>query len=204
MSEPQQIDLVIEADWIVPVQPADSVLENHAVAIDDGRILDVLPASKAAQQYQARSSRKLDGHVLVPGLINLHTHAAMTLFRGLADDLALMDWLSKHIWPAEGRHISEQFIFDGTLLACSEMLKSGITCFNDMYFFPEQAGRAALECGMRAVLGIVLIEFPTPVTPRTTCAKVWLRVTLSSPKASSVSAWPRTPPTPSPIQASNR
>ncbi len=162
MSEPQQIDLLIEADWIVPVQPADNVLENHAVAIDDGRILDVLPVSKAAQQYQARSSRKLDGHVLVPGLINLHTHAAMALFRGLADDLALMDWLSKHIWPAEGRHISEQFIFDGTLLACSEMLKSGITCFNDMYFFPEQAGRAALECGMRAALGIVLIEFPTP------------------------------------------
>jgi 5-methylthioadenosine/S-adenosylhomocysteine deaminase len=162
MSRPQQIDLVIEADWVVPVDPADSVLEHHAVAIDDGRILDVLPASKAAQQYQARSSRKLNGHVLVPGLINLHTHAAMALFRGLADDLALMDWLSKHIWPAEGRHISEQFIFDGTLLACSEMLKSGITCFNDMYFFPEQAGRAALECGMRAVLGIVLIEIPTP------------------------------------------
>ena len=162
MSDPQQIDLVIEADWIVPVQPADTVLENHAVAIDDGRILDVLPVSKVAQQYQARSSRKLADHVLVPGLINLHTHAAMALFRGLADDLALMDWLSKHIWPAEGRHISEQFIFDGTLLACSEMLKSGITCFNDMYFFPEQAGRAALECGMRAALGIVLIEFPTP------------------------------------------
>ena len=162
MSSPQSIDLIVEADWILPVEPANVLLEGHAVAIDGGRIVSVLPASAAREQFRAQSTRKLDGHILVPGLINLHTHAAMALFRGLADDLALMDWLSKHIWPAEGRHVSEQFIYDGTRLACAEMLKSGVTCFNDMYFFPEQAGRAALECGMRAALGIVLIEFPTP------------------------------------------
>ena len=156
------IDLLIEADWILPVEPIGRILENHAVAIDAGRIVAVLPADRARQQFRPGSTRKLEGHILIPGLINLHTHAAMALFRGLADDLALMDWLSKHIWPAEARHVSEQFIYDGTLLACAEMLKSGITCFNDMYFFPEQAGRAALDAGMRACLGIVLIEFPTP------------------------------------------
>lgn len=162
MQSVDNIDLLIEPDWILPVEPAGVVLENHAVAIDGGRILDVLPVTQAGKRFQARSRKRLQGHVLIPGLINLHTHAAMSLFRGLADDLALMDWLSKHIWPAEGRYISEQFIYDGTLLACSEMLKGGITCFNDMYFFPEQAGRAALAAGMRACLGIVLIEFPTP------------------------------------------
>ncbi len=162
MQSAQNIDLIIEADWILPVEPADVVLEHHAVAIDAGRIVEVLPANEAAQRFHARSTKKLAGHILIPGLVNLHTHAAMALFRGLADDLALMDWLSKHIWPAEGRFISEQFIYDGTLLACAEMIRSGITCFNDMYFFPEQAGRAALDAGMRACLGIVLIEFPTP------------------------------------------
>jgi len=156
------IDLLIEPDWILPVEPPDVVLENHAVAIDGGRIVDVLPIADATQRFHARSRKRLEGHLLIPGLTNLHTHAAMSLFRGLADDLALMDWLSKHIWPAEGRYISEQFIYDGTLLACAEMLKSGITCFNDMYFFPEQAGRAALDAGMRSCLGIVVIEFPTP------------------------------------------
>jgi 5-methylthioadenosine/S-adenosylhomocysteine deaminase len=162
MEHPDHIDLLIEPDWILPVEPADAVLENHAVAIDDGRIISVLPVTEARVRFQARSKRRLEGHVLIPGLINLHTHGAMSLFRGLADDLALMDWLSKHIWPAEGRYVSGDFIYDGTLLACAEMLKGGITCFNDMYFFPEQAGRAALAAGIRSSLGIVLIEFPTP------------------------------------------
>ncbi len=162
MQSAPEIDLLIEADWLLPVEPADVILENHAVAIDAGRIVEVLPVRDAAQRFRPRSRKRLDGHILIPGLVNLHTHAAMSLFRGLADDLALMDWLSKHIWPAEARHVSEQFIYDGTLLACTEMLKSGVTCFNDMYFFPEQAGRAALDVGMRACLGIVVIEFPTP------------------------------------------
>lgn len=162
MDSLRDIDLLIEASWVLPIEPAGALLENHAVAVDAGRIVDVLPSSDADNRFRAKSRKILDGQMLIPGLVNLHTHAAMSLFRGLADDLHLMDWLSKHIWPAEGRHVSEQFIHDGTLLACAEMLRSGITCFNDMYFFPGQAGRAALEAGMRAVLGIVVIEFPTP------------------------------------------
>jgi len=162
MDSLRDIDLLIEASWVLPIEPAGALLENHAVAVDAGRIVDVLPSSDADNRFRARLHKVLDGQMLIPGLVNLHTHAAMSLFRGLADDLHLMDWLSKHIWPAEGRHVSEQFIYDGTLLACAEMLRGGITCFNDMYFFPEQAGRAALESGMRAVLGIVVIEFPTP------------------------------------------
>jgi 5-methylthioadenosine/S-adenosylhomocysteine deaminase len=93
--------------------------------------------------------------------VDLHTHAAMTLMRGLADDLPLMEWLNRHIWPAEARHVSGDFVYDGTLLACAEMIRGGVTCFNDMYFFPEQAGRAVLAAGMRAALGIICIEFPT-------------------------------------------
>jgi 5-methylthioadenosine/S-adenosylhomocysteine deaminase len=99
--------------------------------------------------------------VLIPGLVNLHTHAAMTLLRGLADDLPLMEWLKDHVWPAEAKHVSAEFVYDGTLLACAEMLRGGVTCFNEMYFFPEAAARAALDCGMRAALGIIAFEFPT-------------------------------------------
>jgi 5-methylthioadenosine/S-adenosylhomocysteine deaminase len=156
------IDLLIEASWVIPVEPDRTVLHDHAIAVRDGRIVAIEPIESAREDYRASETVALDGHAVIPGLVNLHTHAAMTLLRGIADDLSLMDWLSNHIWPAEGKHVSAQFVHDGTLLACAEMLKSGVTCFNDMYFFPEMAGRAALEAGMRATLGIVLIEFPTP------------------------------------------
>jgi 5-methylthioadenosine/S-adenosylhomocysteine deaminase len=158
---PGAADLVIEARWIIPVEPAGIVLEDHAVAIADGKILALLPRDEIRARYRPAESLHLDSHALIPGLINLHSHAAMTLMRGLADDLQLMDWLSKHIWPAEARHMSPQFVYDGSLLACAEMLRGGITCFNDMYFFPEMTARAALDAGMRAALGIVVIEFPT-------------------------------------------
>ena len=154
-------DLVIEARWIVPIEPAGAVLENSAIALHGGNIAAVLPVAEMHARCTPTRTCKLDTHVLMPGLINLHTHAAMTLLRGLADDKKLMDWLSNHIWPAEAKFASGQFVYDGTLLACAEMLKSGITCFSDMYFYPEMAGRAALDAGMRAALGIVLIEFPT-------------------------------------------
>jgi len=111
---------------------------------------------------QAAERVELPSHALIPGLVNLHTHASMTLMRGLADDLALMDWLKDHVWPAEAKHVSPEFVYDGTLLACAEMLKGGVTCFNEMYFFPESAARAALDAGMRAALGIIAFEFPTP------------------------------------------
>lgn len=154
-------DLVIEARWIVPVNPPGAVLEGHSVAVSGGTIVAVLPSEEMRIRCKADAIRTLPDHALIPGLINFHTHAAMTLMRGLADDLRLMDWLSNHIWPAEAKHASAQFVYDGTLLACAEMLRGGVTCFNDMYFFPEMAGRAAVESGMRAALGIILIEFPT-------------------------------------------
>jgi 5-methylthioadenosine/S-adenosylhomocysteine deaminase len=154
-------DLLIDARWIIPVAPDARVLEHHAVVVTNGRIVDLLPATEARKRYTPKQSIALESHVLMPGLINLHTHAAMTLMRGLADDLPLMEWLNQHIWPAEARHVSPEFVYDGTLLACAEMLKGGITCFNDMYFYPEETARAALDAGMRATVGMICIEFPT-------------------------------------------
>ncbi len=155
------IDLLIEARWIIPVEPANVVLENHAVAIDKGRIVAILQQTEANIRFSPREIKKLMHHVLIPGLVNLHTHAAMTLLRGLADDLPLMEWLHNHIWPAEARHVSAQFVHDGTLLACAEMLRGGTTCFNDMYFYPKAAAEAALASGMRAAIGLITIDFPT-------------------------------------------
>ncbi|MFC5302649.1 TRZ/ATZ family hydrolase [Azospira restricta] len=157
----ESIDLLIRARWIIPIEPAGTILDNHAVAVDGGRIIAVLPAAAAAERFAPRRETTLDRHVLLPGLVNLHCHAAMTLLRGLADDTPLMTWLQEHIWPAEGRHVSAEFVHDGTLLACAEMLRGGITCFNDMYFFPEAAARAVATSGMRAVIGLPLLEFPT-------------------------------------------
>ncbi|MCG2577099.1 TRZ/ATZ family hydrolase [Dechloromonas sp. XY25] len=158
---PEAIDLLIEARWIATVD-SDTTLNNHAVAVHNERIVAVLPTREARARFAPARHVKLPGHILIPGLINLHTHAAMTLMRGIADDLPLMDWLQKHIWPIEGTHMSPQFVYDGTRLACAEMLKGGITCFNDMYFYPDAAASAASEFGMRATLGITTLEFPTP------------------------------------------
>ena len=133
-SLPTPIDLLIEARWIIPVEPFDTVLENHAVAIDKGEIVAILQQREVSSRFAPRQTRALDHHILIPGLVNLHTHAAMTLLRGLADDLPLMTWLEQHIWPAEARHLSPGFVHDGSLLACAEMLRGGVTCFNDMYF----------------------------------------------------------------------
>jgi 5-methylthioadenosine/S-adenosylhomocysteine deaminase len=129
--------------------------------VTGGRIVAVLPTSEAERSCEAQERVELPTHALIPGLVNLHTHAAMTLLRGLADDLPLMEWLKDHVWPAEVKHVSPEFVYDGTLLACAEMLRGGVTCFNEMYFFPEAAGRAALAAGMRAALGIIAFEFPT-------------------------------------------
>jgi len=157
----ESVDLLIEARWVIPVSPADQVLEQHSVAVRDGRILAVLPSAEAQGRYLAAERVSLARHALIPGLINLHTHACMALMRGLADDLPLMQWLQEHIWPAEAKHVSPQFVYDGTLLAGAEMLRGGVTCFNDMYFFPADAARAALDLGMRAALGLIVIDFPS-------------------------------------------
>jgi len=158
---PQPADLAIEARWVVPVAPAGAVLADHTVVVQAGRIAAVLPTAEAADRYAAAERVRLPEHVLMPGLVNLHTHAAMALMRGLADDIALMTWLKEHIWPAEARHASRDMVYDGTLLAAAEMLRGGVTCANDMYFFPEAAARAFLDAGMRAALGLIAIEFPT-------------------------------------------
>jgi 5-methylthioadenosine/S-adenosylhomocysteine deaminase len=153
-------DLLIHARWIAQVD-SETLLENHAVAIRAGRIVALLPSDAARRTLVATRTVELDTHILIPGLVNLHGHAAMSLMRGLADDLPLEAWLQKHIWPAEAACVSPEFVYDGTQLACVEMLRGGITTHNDMYFFPDAAARAVSESGMRAVLGMVVLDFPT-------------------------------------------
>jgi len=154
-------DLLIHAQWILPVDAEDSVLEQHAIAISGGRILAVLPSAEANEQIGAERELDLPGHALVPGLINAHTHSPMVLLRGLADDLPLMTWLNQHIWPAEQRWVNAEFVLAGTRLAALEMLKSGTVCFNDMYFHAEVTARASAEAGIRAVIGMIVVDFPT-------------------------------------------
>ncbi len=159
--QPLTVDLLIHASWIIPVVPEGVVLENHAIVVHQGRILDLLPQAKADQRYQPRHCHRLEGHVLIPGLVNAHTHIAMNLLRGLADDLPLMTWLQEHIWPAEQRWMSEHFVADGSRLAITEMLRGGTTCFNDMYFHPDTTAEVATEMGIRANLGMILVDFPS-------------------------------------------
>lgn len=154
------VDLLIHPRWLVPVIPRGVVLEEHSVAICDGRIDAILPRGEASG-LRARETLDLPDHALMPGLVNLHGHAAMSLLRGFADDLALMPWLQEHIWPAEGRHVSSQFVHDGTLLACAEMIRAGTTTFSDMYFFPEACAEAARKAGMRCQITFPIFDFPT-------------------------------------------
>ena len=157
----ESVDTLIEARWIIPVHP-HGVFDHHALVVDRGVIQAMLPIADAHTRYNPRRRLVLDRHALIPGLINLHTHAAMTLMRGLADDRALMAWLKEHIWPVEMREASPAFVYDGTLLACAEMLRGGVTLFNDMYFFPGGAADAAIAAGMRAMLGMIVVDFPSP------------------------------------------
>jgi 5-methylthioadenosine/S-adenosylhomocysteine deaminase len=158
---PQTVDTLIHARWIIPVVPQNTVLEQHALAIHHGRIKAILPSEQAKTQFDAKSVIELVDHALIPGLINAHTHAAMNLFKGLADDLPLMDWLNKHIWPAEQKWVGEEFVADGTRLAIAEMIRGGTTCFNDMYFFPDITAQVSAAAGMRASIGMIVIDFPS-------------------------------------------
>ncbi|WP_455209784.1 TRZ/ATZ family hydrolase [Kaarinaea lacus] len=161
MQKSQNIDLLINARWVIPVEPAHTVFDHYAIAVHDGRIVELLPSNDASQKYQADVQHNLDHHAVIPGLINAHTHAAMALFRGLADDLPLMEWLQDHIWPAESRWVNTEFVHDGTQLAVAEMIRSGTTCFNDMYFFPDETARVADGVGLRAAVGLIVLDFPT-------------------------------------------
>jgi 5-methylthioadenosine/S-adenosylhomocysteine deaminase len=155
------IDLLIEARWVVPVEPHGVVLEDHAVAVDGGRIEAILPIVQARATYAPRERVELAEHALIPGLVNSHTHNPMTLLRGLADDLPLMTWLQQHIWPAEAKVIGPEFVRDGVELAVAEMLRGGTTCANENYFFPDVIGATYRRLGFRAVVGLPVIEFPT-------------------------------------------
>ncbi|WP_431702182.1 TRZ/ATZ family hydrolase [Pseudomonas sp. BR20] len=155
------LDLLLLPTWLVPVEPAGVVLKEHGVGIRDGRIAFIGPRA-AALKLSATQVRELPGMLLSPGLINAHGHAAMSLFRGMADDLPLMTWLEKHIWPAEAKWVDETFVRDGTDLAIAEQLKGGITCFSDMYFYPKVASDCVHNSGMRAQIAIPILDFPIP------------------------------------------
>ncbi|MGH8355408.1 MAG: amidohydrolase family protein, partial [Pseudomonas sp.] len=155
------LDLLLLPTWLVPVEPAGVVLHAHGLGIRDGRIALIAPRAEALK-HPAREVRELPDMLLAPGLINAHGHAAMSLFRGLADDLPLMTWLEQHIWPAETKWVDEAFVRDGTELAIAEQLKGGITCFSDMYFFPEVASELVHKSGIRAQISIPVLDFPIP------------------------------------------
>jgi 5-methylthioadenosine/S-adenosylhomocysteine deaminase len=155
------VDLCIAARWAVPIEPA-GVLDDHTLVVDRGRIVALLPTAVSDRDYAPRERVTLPAHVLLPGLVNAHTHAAMTLLRGIADDVALKPWLEEHVWPREARFVSPEFVHDGTLLAAGEMLLGGITCCADQYFFPDAASRAYRQSGMRALVGMPVLDFPTP------------------------------------------
>ncbi len=156
-----QVDTLVHARWVIPVEPRE-VLRHHSLAMAGTKVVDIVPTKQAREVFQARETYHLPQHALIPGFINAHTHAAMSLFRGIADDLPLMEWLNEHVWPAEQKWVSAEFVRDGALHAVAEMLRGGTTCFNDMYFFPDETARVASEAGIRACVGLILIDFPSP------------------------------------------
>lgn len=155
-----KVDTLIHAGWIITINAAKAVLAKHSLAIKDNKIAAIVPWEDA-NEFEAKETFDLQQHALMPGLINAHGHSAMTLFRGMADDLPLITWLQEHIWPAEGQWVNDEFVADGTRLAIAEMLKSGTTCFSDMYFYPEAAATVAMEAHMRTQLCGPILDFPT-------------------------------------------
>lgn len=155
------IETLISARWVIPVRPQQMIFEHHSIAINKGKIIAILPTEQALQQFHPTSHIELPLHALTPGLVNTHGHAAMSLLRGFADDYPLHEWLEQHIWPAEGQWVGEQFVKEGSQLAIIEMLRSGTTCYSDMYFFPESGAQAAIEAGIRAQFCLPIFDFAT-------------------------------------------
>lgn len=155
------VDQIIHAKWIASVDDNNTIFEDSSLVIHEDRIIDILPTSAVQDQYATKHSIDRHDHLLIPGLINTHTHAAMSLLKGFADDHPLMTWLEKHIWPAEAQWVDADFVYDGAELAIAEMIRGGITCFNDMYMFPQSTAAAADLAGIRAVIGLIVLEFPT-------------------------------------------
>lgn len=157
----ESVDQIVHARWVLGAHDSHALLEEHCIVVKDDRIVDVLPSTEAGKLYKASSEITLAEHVLIPGMVNAHGHAAMSLLRGTGDDLPLKSWLEDYIWPLESHWVAPEFVYHGTQLAIAEMLLSGTTCFADMYFFPDESARAASEIGMRAQMACPVIDFPT-------------------------------------------
>lgn len=156
----EKIDLLIHARHIITCEDNNKILENHSLAVKNGKIIAILPTTEAKEKYQAGHEENYSTHAVLPGFINSHTHIAMNVLRSYADDLELMNWLQNYIWPAEGKWVSAEMVKDGSLIAMGEMIRCGTTCFNDMYFFPEQTAMAAEKAGMRAHIGMHIMNVP--------------------------------------------
>ena len=157
----KNVSIIISTSWIFTSDPESQLLSDYSVVIENDKIIDLVPQSKVFDEYEADNTYQLTDHILIPGLINTHTHAAMSLFKGFADDLPLQEWLNNHIWPAEKEFVNPSFVKDGSILGLSEMIKSGVTTFNDMYFFPDATAEAVKELGVRSNIGLVVLDFPT-------------------------------------------
>ena len=156
-----KVDTIINSRWILPIKPKNKVLENSSIVINNSVILDIDSTDIINNRYESKNLYNLNDHCVMPGFINNHTHLSMSLFKGIADDLNLDEWLRNEIWPLETKHVNEEFVELGSKLAIIELIKSGSTCFNDMYFFPEVTAYASLELGIRASLGLITIDFPS-------------------------------------------
>ena len=159
----QNVEILIHAGHVLV--NSNMVLENHTLAVSEGKIIAILPQSEAKKTYMAKETLNLPQHLLMPGLVNAHTHISMNLLRGLADDLKLLTWLQDHIWPAEAAVISPEFVRDGALLAMAELIRGGVTTFNDNYFYMKDLAEVVNQVGMRAVLAECFFKFSTPWSP---------------------------------------
>jgi len=157
----KNVDQLLHARWVICVNTSGDVFEYYSIAILENKIFDILPTKEAEKTYCSENTVHLSSHALIPGLINTHMHASMNLLRGYADDLALMDWLQNHIWPAEAKWVDAEFVYQGTQIAIAESIRSGVTTMNDMYFFPDEAAKAFDEAGIRATVGLIVLDFPS-------------------------------------------
>lgn len=157
----QQIEHLVHAKWILTAEPNQDALENYSLCIENGIIKEIIPTSTAKQKYLPTRENNYQEHILMPGIINSHTHIGMNYFRGLGSDLALMQWLHDYMFPTEKKWLSHDFVRDASLFAIAEMIRSGTTCFNDMFYFLSATADAAIQAGIRACIGITVIEFPT-------------------------------------------
>jgi 5-methylthioadenosine/S-adenosylhomocysteine deaminase len=159
------VDLILTNGTVLPLSPDSAPITEGALAVANGWIIALGPKAQIGRSFEARQTIDARGGLIMPGLVNAHTHAPMALFRGLADDLPLKVWLEEYIFPAEARWVDPDFVYWGALLACAEMIRSGTTTLGDGYFFEEQVARAVQQAGMRAILGQGILDFPTPDSP---------------------------------------